>query len=194
MLLDPDIRHALVRKRLRYMVKNDDGLIVHELGLAHARSRIDVAVVNGLIHGFEIKGTNDSLERLQHQLDIYIQSLQKLTMVVAERHVEQVMKTAPCWCGVIAVTRGKREAVNFERVQASKRNQLVDRYMMAHLLWRNEVQAILVSNGVCRADLRAPRAILYRRLIAEISERDLTAEIKLAMTKRQAWRDHLRPL
>ena len=76
---DPVIREALVRKRLRPFRQDMDLLVLQELGLAHARVRVDVAVLNGVLHGYEIKSDRDNLNRLESQLEIYQQALQKLT-------------------------------------------------------------------------------------------------------------------
>ena len=61
---DLDIRSALHAKRLRRLKAKPDTLVIDELGLAHASSRIDVAVINGCIHGYEIKSAKDTLDRL----------------------------------------------------------------------------------------------------------------------------------
>ena len=61
---DANIRSALHAKRLRRARSQPDTLVIDELGLAHAKSRIDVAVINGCIHGYEIKSAKDTLDRL----------------------------------------------------------------------------------------------------------------------------------
>jgi hypothetical protein len=67
---DFDIRLALHAKRLRRLKTHPNTLVIDELGLAHAKSRIDVAVINGCIHGYEIKSDKDTLDRLSKQIDI----------------------------------------------------------------------------------------------------------------------------
>src|SRR5689334_19722218 len=99
---DADIRSALHAKRLRRAKSDPDTLVIDELGLAHAQSRIDVAVINGCIHGYEIKSAKDNLDRFATQIDIYRLTLQKLTFVAATKHIASVMSQSPEWCGVIA--------------------------------------------------------------------------------------------
>lgn len=185
-----EIREALLAKRLRACSRRAGTLVVNELGLAHGRSRVDVAVINGVIHGFEIKSSLDDLGRLADQLVIYGQSLQKLTMVVARRHIDRVMKMAPPWCGVLEIVVGQRGGLTFKSIRRPSRNPGVDQFVLAHLLWRGEVQGILADHGICGAILRAPRKDLYRRLVGLVSETELTALIKTAMEQRQSWRDH----
>ena len=191
---DPAIREALVRKRLRPFRQDRDSLVLQELGLAHARVRVDVAVLNGVLHGYEIKSDRDNLNRLKIQLEIYQQALQKLTFVVAERHASNVIDIAPDWCGVLAVRRGPLGGLHFEVRRRSSRNPEVNRFIMAHLLWRDEVQSILASRGASKSTLRTVRAKLYEHLVEDISESDLVALIKSAMERRKAWRGHLQPL
>lgn len=92
---DQDIRHALHnRLRKQYYVK-DDHLVIDELSLEHGRNRVDIAVFDNYIHGYEIKSSKDNLLRLQNQLLQYSKSLQKVTFVVAENHFKDVMTSTP---------------------------------------------------------------------------------------------------
>ncbi len=193
-LRDDCIRKALVTKRLRRHLDCPDTLLIHELGLAHARSRIDLATVNGSIHGYEIKSMQDSLDRLPRQLETYTQALQKLTLVVATRHVERTLSLVPPWAAVWEVSVGPRGGVRFSVHRDGRRNPEVDLFLLAHLLWRDEAQGYLQQFGASRKQLRAPRAELYRQLIETVSERELVSLIKSSMMLRRAWRDHSQPL
>ena len=46
-------------------------MILDELGICRGRVRIDLTVVNGLLHGYEIKSERDTLARLETQADLY---------------------------------------------------------------------------------------------------------------------------
>ena len=188
-ILDPDIRDALVEKRLEPHARRSGALVIHELGLAHARRRVDVAVVNGYIHGYEIKSAKDRLDRLPGQIEVYTRSLHKLTLVVATRHVKRVLEMIPTWCGVLKVLVGTRGGIRFESVRQAKKNPSVDPFILAHLLWRNEVIDLLSEYDTQPAILRAPRAELYKLLVTKMPEPKLTGRIKAAMTERTSWRD-----
>ena len=190
---DPDIRRVLISTRLKRISERRGGMIVHELGLAHAKSRIDIATITGIVHGFEIKSAQDNLERLPCQLITYVQALQKLTFVTASRHLKDVETLAPDWCGIIEVSAGPRGGTKLQTLRRSTRNPKPDLFVLAHLLWRNEAQEALACRGASKAELRAPRAVLYRQLVALASERELTEIIKISMMRRRAWRDHSLP-
>ncbi|MCZ7642733.1 MAG: sce7726 family protein [Pseudorhodoplanes sp.] len=186
---DGDIRSALHAKRLRHMKAHPDTLVIDELGLAHAKSRVDVAVINGCIHGYEIKSSRDTLDRLSIQIDIYRQTLQKVTIVAAPRHVAGVLSHTPEWCGVIEAHQGPRGGIRFNAVRAARTNPDIDPVMMAHLLWRDEVIELLGRAGYTPKDLRRPRRQLYELLCEAMTLREITSSIRAFMVQRQTWRD-----
>lgn len=164
-------------------------MIIDELGLAHARSRIDVAVINGCIHGYEIKSAKDNLDRLSAQMGIYRQTLQKVSFVVAPKHVPGIMSHAPEWCGVIAAEQGSKGGISFHPLRGASANPEIDPVMMAHLLWRNEVVELLGRAGYAAKDLRRPRRQLYEMLCEGMTLREIAASIRTFMKQRRAWRD-----
>ena len=185
---DSGIRLALHSKRLRRVKAHPDTLVIDELGLAHAKCRIDVAVISGRIHGYEIKSAKDTLDRLSTQIDIYRQTLQKLTIVAAPKHVVGIMTRAPEWCGLIAAEQGPRGGISFHIVRNAVANHDVDPVMMAHLLWRVEVIDLLSQIGYAPRELRRPRKHLYEMLCEAMTLREITASIRTYMVQRQAWR------
>jgi hypothetical protein len=190
---DAEIRCALHRKALRAFHRCNDTLVIDELGLAHAKARIDVAVINGSVHGFEIKSAADTLTRLPQQLELYEQCLEKLTIVCAEKHISGVRDLAPRWCGITKVTKGPRGGIVFITVREPKRNPNIQPYRLAHLLWRSEAVAILTQANASPKMLRAPRKTLYKSLAAKFSVAEITAFIKESMASRQDWRPHQSP-
>jgi hypothetical protein len=186
---DSDIRVALHTTQLRRLKAHPDTLVIDELGLAHARSRIDVAVINGRLHGYEIKSAKDTLDRLDAQIGIYRQTLQKLTFVAASRHVQGVLTRAPEWCGIIEAEQGPRGGIRFSVVRNARVNPDIDAVMMAHLLWRTEVVDLLTQLGYAPKELRRPRRQLYEMLCEALTLREIIASIRTFMARRQAWRD-----
>lgn len=186
---DTEIRFALHAKHLRRVKAHPNTLVIDELGLAHARSRIDVAVINGSIHGYEIKSSKDTLDRLTTQIDTYRQTLQKLTIVAAPKHIQEIMSHAPEWCGVIAAEQGPRRGIHFHALRTPAANPEIDPVMMAHLLWRDEVIQLLDQAGYAPKDLRRPRKQLYEMLCEAMNLREITSSIRTFMAQRQTWRD-----
>lgn len=189
-ILDPDIREALVGGRSGLHEGRNGELVIHELGLAHAKRRVDIVVIDDEFHGYEIKSENDNLDRLKGQLCVFAQALHRLTLVVATKHLESTLKIIPAWCGLTEVRANLEGYVELHKVRKSKRNPSFDPFIFAHLLWRSEALDILLRIRAEPAVLRASRVILYDLLVEKISEDQLTRMIKDAMEKRNNWRGH----
>jgi hypothetical protein len=185
---DIEIRKALHSKTLKKLHACPDTLIVDELGLIHAQARIDVAVINGCVHGFEIKSSTDSLDRLPRQLGLYSECLEKLTIVCAEKHTKAVRKLIPRWCGVLVASKGKRGAIAFETVRETRPNPFVDAKCLAHLLWRDEAVSLLARLDAPASILRRPRAELYQCIAELLTVPQITQSIKEFMASRRNWR------
>lgn len=194
LLRDGDIRRAAYRKLLRHAQACDDTLIVDELGLGHGACRVDIAVINGHIRGLEIKAEVDTLIRLPRQIDAYGSVVDKATLIVAERHLSAAAEILPDWWGVVVAARGKSGAVTFQRVRGEHINRATDPMMVARLLWRDEVVALLRSLGESERVLRAPRAELYRLLTKSVSGRTLSRLVRDRLKAREGWRDRKRLL
>ena len=61
---DRDVRQALLAHLAELHAGDPDTRIVEEMGVWCGTARIDVAVVNGELCGFELKSERDTLERL----------------------------------------------------------------------------------------------------------------------------------
>ena len=187
---ESDIRLAIRRKLSWHHRLRSDTVVIDELGLAHARSRIDIAVINGYIHGYEIKSAKDDLGRLTRQLEVYRKTLQKLTIVAASKHRPKLWSELPSWCGVVEVEQGPRRGIKLNLIRSARLNPEVDSVMLAHLLWRREVLDVLGRFGFAPKDLRRPRKQLYEMLCERLTAREITYEIRKSMVHRQEWRVH----
>jgi|tagenome__1003787_1003787.scaffolds.fasta_scaffold20967992_3 hypothetical protein len=185
---DIDIRAALHAKKLRIHHDAPETIVIDELGLSHARVRVDVAVINGCIHGYEIKSGLDTLDRLPAQLQLYTQCLEKLTIVCASRHVTKVEILAPTWSGIVEATKGSRGGIRFSTVRRTGINTGIEATQLAHLLWRDEVVALLKRYDVPAKAMKAPRKELYRMLAQFMTISEITDAIRKFMVLRPKWR------
>jgi hypothetical protein len=191
---DRDVRLALHRTVLREHHGDPDTLVVDELGLRHGLCRIDIAVVNGYLHGFEIKSDSDTLERLPDQIRTYSAVLDRATLVVGERHLQKAKGLLPAWWGIKLVTVGPRGGIEFKQHRMFQTNPSINRTALAELLWRPEVIEILRERGVAPAMLRHPRAALYQSLIESTTLPELRVLVRERLKSRVGWRDHSPPL
>ena len=164
-------------------------MVIDELGLMHGRGRIDVAVLKGNFHGFEIKSARDTIRRLKLQAETYSQCLEYVSVVAAEEHLDAVFSNCPSWFGVIRARETRGGDIAFVTLRKAAKNPNIDLIALAHLLWRSEALDLLRSRGLTDCSHRTSRAELYERLAESLSLRDLLGAVKLSIMKRENWRD-----
>ena len=190
---DRDVRAALHRKVLKEHHGDANTLVLDELGVRHGVCRVDIAVVNGFLHGLEIKSDSDTLDRLPSQVSIYSSVLDKATLVVGEKHLAKAKDMLPEWWGIKVAYQGPRGGIDFSQEKLPQINQGVDPIAAAELLWKNEVVVILRGLGASEAFLRRPRAALYRHLAEALELKELRDVIRQTLKARVKWRGQRPP-
>jgi hypothetical protein len=160
---DRDIRTALRAKLAHEHRDQPDTVFFDELGVCRGRVRIDLAVVNGLLHGYEIKSDRDSLRRLAGQVDQYSRVLDRATLVVGERYLGETFKLLPAWWEVLLVSRGPTGA-HFSRVRAGEANPRRDARSLVELLWLEKALALLEQRCAARGLRGKPRRVVWDRV------------------------------
>lgn len=185
---DADIRMGLKQKVLRHHIMDANALVLDEVGLRHGAARIDLLVVNGLLHGYEIKGDTDTLRRLGNQVRVYCSVLDRVTMVVGEKHLETVIAEVPYWWGIRSAATGQRGGMAFPVMRRARMNPALNPVDVAKLLWRNEALDYLTEIG-CDAGVRTkPRRVLYERLGECVALPELRARVRDQLRRRTDWR------
>ena len=185
---DSDVRRALHNRVLREHHNDPNTLVLNELGLRHGACRVDVAIVNGSLHGYELKSDLDTLERLPAQIDLYSKVLDKATLVVGERHAAKALPLLPEWWGIKIAVMGPRGGITFETSRMAAQNTHIEPLALAELLWRSEVTELLGAKGFEGGVLRKSRGHLYR-LLVEASEIDeLRNSVRVCLKSRENWR------
>lgn len=185
---DIDVRNALRQKVLAHHYRDSETLVVDELGLHHGSARIDMAVVNGRLHGFEIKSEADTLERLPAQMAVYRTVFDRVTMVCGSSHTAEVLALVPDHWGVKEASAGARGAVHFRDVRAPRDSAEVDAISLARLLWKDEAIAVLLRAGITRGIKSKNREALYKLIAKTISLADLKQEVRVSLRARECWR------
>lgn len=187
---DDIIRKALMRKLLHDDHPNDpDLVVVEELGLQHGTARVDIAVVNGSLHGFELKSDLDTLLRLPRQMQIYNLVLDQVTLVVGKDHVHKAINIIPDWWGVIiAKSTDLYGNVKFYDIRQSENNPSVDSMSLVRLLWKDEALSILEELGQASGFRSKRRDIIYQKLVSILSQKDLKAYVRKSLSSRINWR------
>jgi hypothetical protein len=178
---DIDVRKA-VRKRLdRLHAGDDDTLVVEEMGLWANYVRVDVAVINGEFHGFELKSARDTLERLPRQAAVYNEIFDRVTLVLAENHLEKAADHVPEWWGLITARSVAGGSVRLHKRREARFNPSVSAIHVARLFWRAEAISVLEKHELARG-FRSKRAEqIARRLADELPLDVLRGEARAAI-------------
>lgn len=188
---DIDIRSSLHTKlQAEHCYDIANTLILNELSLCQGDARIDVAVINGAMSGYEIKSESDTLERLPSQSETYNKVFDTMTILTASKYIESIIKVVPEWWGVTKAEMQEDEQVHFSPIRVSMQNPSIDSLAIAQLLWREEAIGILKEKGLQKGLLSKPRKFLWEALATNLTLNDLKFEVRRALKARKDWRVH----
>ncbi len=183
---DKLIRAALIQD-LAEDYKDQDVRIIEELGILHGSARVDIAVVNGIIHGYELKSDLDTLNRLPDQMKFYNSVFDQITLVVGTNHLHEAIKIVPEWWGIM-VAKTLSDEVCFYEIRDAEENPLKQSVPTASLLWRNEALSILEKRNQAKGVRSKSRDVIYERLASVLDTETLRKEIRTCLATRTNWR------
>lgn len=149
---DLDVRASLNNQLFNEVTNERDTLIINELVLCQGEARADLAVVNGILHGYEIKSDRDTLDRLPKQIEVYNKVFDEITIVTGENHLKHVTRLVPKWWGISIATKSNENNVKIDHVRISEPNIDVDAFSLAQFLWRDEIIKLLLN--VCDKEVK----------------------------------------
>jgi hypothetical protein len=168
------------------MMRNEfphNSLFLEEMVIPAKDTRIDLAVVNGSLHGFEIKSDVDTLRRLPVQRDSYNDVFDQMSLVVAARHFKAAAAIVPEWWGLAVACRTNR-GVNIEWPRVPSENPNLNPAAVVKLLWRKEVERALAEIGLCSATSKYYIYELNKMLIANVTTDVLREVVRGALKER----------
>jgi hypothetical protein len=187
-LSDVEIRTAFKSSLLPGYLHDQGSFVLEELGLRHGRARIDLAIVNGELIGFELKSDLDSLQRLPEQAMVYNSVLDRITLIVTERHLSAAVEQISEWWGIIIAGLDLDGAVSFREIRSPKINPVVEKLAVARLLWRTEALGILEELGAAEGFRSKGRTEIYTRLTELLDDETLRSRVRLGLSLRTDWR------
>ncbi|MGD0880095.1 MAG: sce7726 family protein [Acidimicrobiales bacterium] len=184
---DGDVRgalHSLLNQEHRSELAQTR--FVDELDLC-GQVRVDVAVINGQLSGYELKSERDTLRRLPAQVEMYSRVLDRATLVVAERHLDHARPLLPTWWGLM-VASSTDEGVALRHEALPLENPNVSPRDLVQLLWRDEVLAELVERDLDRGVRSKSRQIMWTRLAENVPLAELRMIVRERLKHRERWR------
>jgi len=162
-------------------------LIVEELGLCQGDSRVDVAVIDGNLLGYEIKSDKDTLIRLPRQHQYFRRIFDYMTLVTTSSHLERATQCIPDWWGILIVScHGDKLKIRQHR--RPKRNRSPDALAICQLLWRDEALDALQARSMDHGIRTKPRAVLWDRLASNLPLPTVRSLILHYFQRRTRWR------
>lgn len=183
---DLDVRLAVRSRLLAEHADEKDTRIVEEMGIWHGSARIDIAVINGEIAGYELKSARDTLQRLPNQAKLYCQVFDRVHLVVAERHIKHALLAVPIWWGIMLASEVAGR-VDLHVHRKSEPNPEINPIQVARLLWREEALEILSSHGCDRGVRSASRDKVAARLVDSFHPHELSAHVRRTLKDRDLW-------
>ena len=185
---DKLIRVAL-KEKLEVEHRNDSRLkIIEELGVSHGTARVDIAVVNGVIHGYEIKSDMDTLQRLPEQMNIYNSVFTQMTLVVGKNHLYEAINIVPDWWGITIAKIDSNGSIIFNCIRKAGNNLNQDSVSMARLLWKDEALKLLEKEGEASGLRSKCRSNIYEKLSKIFDQKTLEDKVRETIFFREDWR------
>jgi len=182
---DRSIRTVLINKLNEKYKADPETAIIPEFTLPHASARVDIAVINGVMHGYELKSDIDNLLRLTSQKDAYNLIFDKLTLVVGKNHIVEALSLIPDWWGVtIAKITQKGLEPLLIPIREAHHNPNQDTLAIANILWKEEAISILEDLGESKSLRNMSKAYICHKLIESLNECDLKKYVKRSLINR----------
>jgi hypothetical protein len=185
---DKVIRTALKKKLIFEHTQDPKLRIVEELGVSHGEARVDMAVINGVIHGYEIKSDLDTLYRLPEQMNFYNSVFTEMTLVVGKNHLFDAINLVPEWWGIVIAKFNADGVIEFNSIRESEKNLNQNGVCIAKLLWKDEALDILEQVGKAKGLRSKPRSYIYQKLSDVFDKQTLEDKVRDKLFFREAWK------
>lgn len=179
---------TFVKARLPRLVRGlSEAFLVEEMEVCAGRARIDLAVIGDRLIGIEIKGPRDSVTRLPDQAKAYSECFDQVVLIVHESLAAQACTLIPDWWGVIA-GRQVEGRIRYRVLQHQKTNPNLNLEKVLSLLWREEIDAMLLDLIGSNSRPRATKKSIRAELLAQVEPPILHQASLRKLRERTEWR------
>jgi len=158
------------------------GLFIEEVEINGGEVRADLVHLLDDIHCYEIKSDSDTLRRLVNQGSRYSRAFDRITLVVAERHLVKALPILPLWWGVLVITDSEDEP--FRQVRAAKAHRQHRPEVIASLLKRDEALHVLQELGAAKGWKSKSLYLIQDYLAQSLSLDELRRHVRDSLTRR----------
>ena len=159
-IYDSDIRKILYSNFLqekKFIENPEDTIIIDEFSGGYSTARIDISVLNGSFHGYEIKSERDTLERLPNQIEYYRKIFEYITIVTTEKYVEKISQIVPNFFGIFVVQKNRnglklrKKVSSLTRLELTKKvaenipNNIIKKFVLMKIKNRTIERAVSIQ-------------------------------------------------
>ncbi len=191
---DKEIRTALKHLLKKQYQDVPNTFILDELGIGHGQVRVDLAVVNGALHGYELKSDKDTLYRLPEQAKAYNLVFDRMTLIAGKKHVYEAIKIIPDWWGIKIVESCSENEIKFHNIRRASNNPHLDAVSILELLWKEEALGFLEELDSAKGFRSKKRSEIYNRIAKVGSLKKIRNEVRDQLRLRPNWRAELQPM
>lgn len=174
---DSMVRQA-IRTRLARAHAGEDAVIVDELRVSRGSARMDVAVINGRIEGYEIKSDKDTLDRLPRQAEMFSLVADRMTLVVGEKHLDKAQRIVPEWWSIMTTSQSRKGTLKLAIDRTGRLNRNRDSKALVEVLERHEILAMMSVYGIDKGLRSAAYAELVEFSVSSLSRDDIAEFVK----------------
>lgn len=194
----PNMPKALIEEReiraaLRAWLisqQHDSSIVVEEFRIERGASRIDLAVINDALVGYEIKSDRDTFVRFSNQIHAYNRVFDHINLVCGQSHAELALSVIPPWWGLIVAIREANGNVSLIVKRAPSRNTKQSAFSLASLLWRDEaIAALATAEDVAPPPQKASAHTLWESMARHLSVRTIHSIVTESLLKRPTHND-----
>ncbi len=181
-ILDKHMREGIHTFLHGTVMKEPGSMRIDELAFTAGKKegRLDIVVVNSLLHGYEIKSDGDTngLERLSRiQIKLYSQIMDRLSVIVTPKHVTSVKRRVPEAWGIYMYSNGLWGSI--VPIREPQQNELIQPRAVAGLLWKDRALQLLSDNGLGRGFARKAKSHLHDHIAEWVDFEHIREAVRL---------------
>lgn len=180
-----------IRDALKYQLSKRTGEIcytpigiIDELEIDGGKARIDIALIDKCIHGYELKSDADNLSRLPRQMHYYSKALDRITLVVGYSLVFDALEMIPSWWGVQVVEKDQKGGITFVVIRDSHNNPNLDPFSMIRLLNAAEVCSVLSAKNIRFSTKSVSSGAVYSLMASHFSLQQIKCFVRQSLLTR----------
>ena len=185
LLKDIDIRMPLINELMKINAAHSHR-IIEEMAVCDGDARVDIAVANGKLCGYEIKSNADTLERLPLQQSCYDKTFDTVSIVVGEKYEKIIKDYVPDYWGILVI-KERNDDLKLVKRRRAKINKNVDGNALLELLWREEILLLLKTKKI-RGLSGKNKRVLRQIAMQNFKLKEIKNYTRETLKSRENWR------